>query len=244
MPQISALVATLKSELRSQGKTYKDVALALDLSEASVKRLFAEKSFSLQRLEAVCHMLGLEISDLSQKMLSQQGRIEQLTEEQELQIVSDLSLVLITVSVLNGFTFDDIIARYTLKETECIRLLATLDKLKLIELLPNNRIKLLVAHNFSWRVHGPIQQFFRKRVEQEYFNSSFSKDGEELIVINGLVSKAGNHDFQKKMQRLSREFTEQVRTDASLPLDERIGYSIVLAIRDWRFSFFDEYRRQ
>ncbi len=49
MSQSAALVATLKQALRAQGKTYVDVAEALDLSVASVKRLFAQNSFSLER---------------------------------------------------------------------------------------------------------------------------------------------------------------------------------------------------
>ncbi len=46
MSQADSLIETLKRQLRAQGKTYADVAEWLALSEASVKRLFAEKHFS------------------------------------------------------------------------------------------------------------------------------------------------------------------------------------------------------
>jgi hypothetical protein len=49
MSQSQAMIQTLKKVIRQQDKTYKDVAVALQLSEASVKRLFAEKTFSLER---------------------------------------------------------------------------------------------------------------------------------------------------------------------------------------------------
>ena len=243
MPQISLLIKTLKKELKAQGKTYLDVAELLELSEASVKRLFAEESFSLQRLEAVCHLIGLEITDLVQKMANEQRRISQLNEEQEQEIASDLILMLVTICVINGFSYEDIISRYTIKATECIQKLATLDRLKLIELLPNNRIKLLIAPNFSWLSNGPIQKFFRERVEKEFFSSPFSKDNENLIVLNGLLSKASNAEFQKKMQRLASEFTELVQADFGLPYDQRDGVSVILAIREWQYSFYDGIRR-
>ena len=243
MPQISPLLKTLKKELRAQGKTYQDVARLLSLSEASVKRLFAEESLTLQRLEAICHLLGMEMSDLMQKMTSEQRRISQLSEAQEREIASDLILMLITICVINGFGFEDIIRRYAIKDTECVRKLAALDRLKVIELLPNNRIKLLISSNFSWLPDGPIQKFFREKVEQEFFSSTFSKDNERLIVLNGLLSKAGNAEFQRKMQRLASEFTELVQSDFSLPLEQRDGASVVLAIREWHYSFYAGVRR-
>ena len=50
MGQTRELVAALKTELKAQGKTYADVAAALELSEASVKRIFSQQNFSLERL--------------------------------------------------------------------------------------------------------------------------------------------------------------------------------------------------
>ena len=47
MPQTTELMHTLKKLLKRHNKTYVDVATCLDLSEASVKRLFSEqKSFA------------------------------------------------------------------------------------------------------------------------------------------------------------------------------------------------------
>ena len=73
MPQISPLIKALKKQLKAHGYTYLDVASLLDLSEASVKRLFAEENFTLQRLESICHMVGIEISELVQLMESEQS---------------------------------------------------------------------------------------------------------------------------------------------------------------------------
>ena len=42
MSQTKTLIETLKQELRKQRITYRDVSRALELSETSVKRLFAD----------------------------------------------------------------------------------------------------------------------------------------------------------------------------------------------------------
>ncbi len=243
MAQTKALIQTLKACLKAHGKTYVDVADALDLTEASVKRLFSQNSFSLDRLEAVCQMMDMQISDLVQQMNADKQHIEQLTEEQESVIAKDLSLLLVLVCALNKWTFDDIVNNYHITEAECIHKLATLDKLKIIELLPKNKIKLLIAANFSWRKNGPIQIFFQKNIGQEYFKTSFQKQEESLIVLNGMLSKMSNAEFQRKLTRLSKEFDELNNEDSSLDIKDRKGVTLVLAMRNWEFGVFKPLRK-
>lgn len=244
MAQISALIKTLKKQLRAGGKTYSDVAAHLELSEASVKRLFSEQSFTLQRLEQVCNLLNLQLTELVQLMESEQLKISQLTFVQEKEIASDLVLLLVCVSVMSGFTYQDVLAQYDIKSTECIQKLAILDRLKIIELLPNNRIKLLIARNFSWLPNGPIQTFFRQKVEQDYFNCRFDGEQEQLVVLNGLLSSASNSDFQIRIRRLATEFNDLAQQDFPLPMEKKFGNTVVLAIRRWQFKLFDEYRNK
>lgn len=238
MAQTVALIDTLKRELKAQGKTYVDVAAALELSEASVKRLFAEKNFTLQRLEAVCELLNMELSELVQKMSKEQRQLTQLTRDQEKEIANDLILLLITVSVISGMTYQDILNAYDIPASECIQKLAKLDRLKIIDLLPGNRVKLLVAPNFHWLPNGPIQQFFQQKVEQDFFSSRFDKANEKLIVTNAILTDSSNARIQKKMERLAAEFNELLQEDHSAPNSKKHGTTMVLAIRQWQYSLF------
>ncbi len=243
MAQTSSLHKALKKALKAHGFTYVDVARALDLTEASVKRLFSEQSFSLQRLDQVCHLMDMEISDLVQMMNEQQAQLQQLSVEQEKEIANDIVLLMVTVCVLNRWRLEDIIEQYKLSEAECIRKLALLDRLKIIELLPKNRIKLLVAPNFTWRENGPIQKFFQEKIQQEFFSTRFDHKDEQLIVLNGMLSKESNAEFQRKVKKLVREFDELNNDDAGLPLEHRHGHTVVLAMRSWKYGLFAPYRR-
>jgi len=89
MTQTPALISTLKKQLKAQGKTYADVAAALDMSEASIKRLFTEQSFSLQRLETTCQIINLQLSELVALMEKEQPQLQQLTLDQEKELVND-----------------------------------------------------------------------------------------------------------------------------------------------------------
>mgnify|MGYP001813147484 FL=1 len=238
MGQTRELIESLKAALKSQGKTYADVARELGLAEASVKRIFSQQNFSLDRLDRVCHMLGIEISDLVQMMNEHRQQLQQLTWEQEQELTGDVTLMLVAVCVLNRWTMEEIVDYYRINEHECIRHLARLDRLKLIELLPKNRIRLLIAPNFSWIENGPIQRFFQKKIGQEFFHTRFKRDDECLVVLNGMLSAQSNAEMQRKLKRLAREFDALNNDDAALDLESRNGATLVLALRDWRYGLF------
>ncbi len=64
MSESTAIIQVLKRSLKSKGLTYKDIAKRVGLSEASVKRVFSAKTFTLQRLESVCMAIGMSMAEL------------------------------------------------------------------------------------------------------------------------------------------------------------------------------------
>jgi len=242
MAQTTAIIKALKKTLKIHGKRYSDVAEALALSEASVKRLFSDEQFSLKRLDQVCNFLGIEISDLLSSMKDEQ-QIQCLTEEQEKQLVADIPLLLVANSVLNHWSFKNILSIYDFSETELIQLMAKLDRLRLIQLLPLNRVKVLVDHNFSWRKNGPIQKFFEEQVTQEFFNTRFEAPGEKRMFLVGMLSRASNETFQRKLEKLSEDFHDLHTQDEKLPIFERFGTSAIMAMRLWEPSVFESKRK-
>lgn len=243
LAETSSIVSTLKRELKSHGLTYRHVSEALNIAESSVKRLFADKDFSLKRLDQVCQLMNMEISDLLQKMDQDKRLISQLTLEQESLLVSDHKLLLVAVCVANRWTYEDILDAYRLTEHELIQLLAALDKLKLIELQPNNRVKLLMSTDFSWINNGPINRFFDAEVQSNFFNSRFSGAGEARIFATGMLSRASNEILIRKMERLAQEFRQFNDEDQELPLAERFGSSIMIAMRPWELTAFEAFRK-
>lgn len=243
MPQSESLIATLKKILKAQGLTYRDVATALQLSEASVKRLFAEQSFSLHRLEQICQLAGMEISDLVRHMESLRQEVDELSEIQEQELVSDIRLLLVAFLVINGWRYADILRHYQISETEAIRYLARLDRIKLIDLLPNNRIKLRISANFAWRRNGPIQQFFTATLQEDFLQSRFDELNESFQFLSGMFTQACAGEVRQRLQQLAREFHQYNQQDRDKPIDTREGYSLLLAFRPWRPDVFEKLRR-
>lgn len=242
MAQTTALVEALKQALREQGITYADVAKKLKLSLPSVKRLFSDKQFSLRRLDQVCEMAGIEISDLARRV-QQSKEISQIAWEFEEELVSDPKLLIVAVSALNRWSFDEIFATYKLAEAELIQRLARLDRMKLIELLPGNRIRPLVSPSFQWHSGGPIQRFFEAQVQADFFKCAFNQPGELRLFVTGMLSRESNAQIQQKMQRLAQDFRHLHEEDKNLPLSERFGTSMVMAVRPWELTVFVKLRR-
>jgi transcriptional regulator with XRE-family HTH domain len=106
------LVDALKRVLKSRGITYAVVAEGLELSEASVKRMFSRRDFTIQRLEDVCRLAGIDLGELAQEAAAEGEGATHLTVEQEREIVSDPTLMLIALCAVGNWTFRQIVDTY------------------------------------------------------------------------------------------------------------------------------------
>lgn len=240
----AALIDVLKRELKARGITYARVARELDMSEASIKRMFSRKDFTLKRLDAICRAAHIEFSELARTLSREETQISQLTYEQEKEIVANKKLFLVAVCALNHVTFEQIVKAFEISRTECIQLLARLDRLKFLELQPNNRIRLLVSRTFSWLPDGPIQRFFNEQAHNEYFRSRFDRPEEFMLVVNGMLSKVSSAAMVARLKRIAKEFSELHNEDVRLPLAERSAMSLLVAIRHWELQAFADLRRR
>ncbi len=238
MTQTDALIDTLKRVLKTRRTTYAELARRLDMSEANIKRMFASKRFTLERLEQVCKSLDMELSDLFQLYEESRQRITRLTLEQEQELLRDEKLLLVAVSVRNRLGFEDIVNNYDISPSECIRYLAKLDKLKIIDLLPNNHIKLRIDEHFRWLPNGPIEKFFEKQIQAQFLKSTFSGEQEQRLFLFGLLGDSSTQIMMNRMKSLAREFTDLHRQDAHLPLDKRHNIGFMLALRPWDLDVF------
>lgn len=237
------LVLTLKGELRRQGYTYADLAEVLCLSHASVKRLFAQGNFSLERLETLCRFLGMDMSEMFRLMEAEQAKPEQLSQTQEALLVADTRLLCMAHCVLNRWHLAEITTVYAFSETQAQTLLKKLARLGIIELLSGNRYKLLLSRNFNWLKRGPIERFFETQLQTDYFASSFSNTTDKRIFVSAMLSPASLNRVHTLFQDLQRDINQLHLQDEKLPVGKRRGYSTLLTIRGWEATAFTQLRR-
>ncbi len=237
----SILVQGVKARLRAQGITYRELAQQLGVSEPTIKRDLARGNFTLSRLDAICEVLGVSVTELP----TAPGTIAltELTEQQEFTLVEHPRLLLATYLIINDWTFDDIVATYQFDENSLIDALLKLDRIKVIEYRPPRRIRKLTARNFSWRRDGAVQAYFIRRVIPEFFDSRFDALGDEMRFVGGRLSSASMLRIQASLRRVAAEFEQFAQQDARLPIGDRSSCSAVLAFRSWEYSEFARLRR-
>ncbi|MEM1436672.1 MAG: helix-turn-helix transcriptional regulator [Pseudomonadota bacterium] len=229
-----ALIAALKQLLKQAGITYADAAQALELSEASVKRLFSEESFSIKRLETLCQLAGAQLSDLVRLSDENQERLDELTAEQEAALADDLDALVVLIAALNRYRFEDILEEYAFSEPELQQLFTRLDRLGVLELQPGNRYRLRVARGFRWRKGGPIEQFLVRSVLSSFLDRKLVRQQDDFRFSWGTLTRESVARFRTRLNQLADEFNATADQDATRPLKQRSGSGLLLALRtDW-----------
>jgi transcriptional regulator with XRE-family HTH domain len=243
MAKRKEIVEMLKKSLKANGITYADVAERLGLSEISIKRNFSQKNFTLDRIDEICEIMKIDLTDLVRLADDERKKISTLKVEQEQELVADLKFLLVAICVQNAWQMDEIIEYYDISKAECIRYLIRLDRQGLIHFLPNNRIRRTLAHDFRWLPQGPIETFFEKNVQNEFMGSHFTKGGELRIYMIGMLSRNSLNTLKEKMQLLAREYSSLQQDDARLPARSRFNTGMMMAIRPWELSVFATMKR-
>src|SRR6185312_1904937 len=89
--QVQDLINRLIAHLKATGRTYKDVANTMGVSESTLRRWMSQGSFSIERLDDLCAALAIDLESL---MAPKRQRliVRYLNEAQELELVADEAL--------------------------------------------------------------------------------------------------------------------------------------------------------
>lgn len=244
MSTTADLVAAIKAELKAAGMTYAVLAERLAMAESSVKRMFSRSGdLPLSRVDDICRVLGLDFAELARRIADSQPLLLELTLAQEEAVVADRRLLLVATCCMSQWSFEQMLATYTLTEAECVRYLTTLDRLGIIELRTGNRYRLRVAKGFRWLAHGPVMRFFRAEVLDDYFAGGFDGEAELLMVVHGQIGTGLAASFRERLARVGQDFSNQHLADQKLPVTQRRPYTLVLGMRSWLMAAFRDYLR-
>ncbi len=238
MQESQALTDTLKRCLRASNLTYRQVAVELGLSEASVKRVFSEGTFTMQRFERICAMMDMRIGDLcrlAEKL--QSDRTTTLSIEQESALVESPELLRYFYRLLSGWSVVDINQAHQINEHQATRLLAKLDRLGMIELQPGNTVKMRVGPHIAWRTDGPLWQRYAAAVQADFMTpGGFRHEGAAFNFETGELSAGSLDIISRKMAGLAKEFLELVELDSTLQPDQRLHSGLMMGVKPWLFS--------
>ena len=224
------LVEALKRVLKERGLTYADVATALGISHASVRRTFAQRSFTLARIDEICELVGINFLELARLAdAAQPAMPDMLTDAQEQALVDEPLALFCFHLALGGWTVDRIEADYGIDQTMLVPALLKLERIGLIQLLPGNVIRLLTARSISWRRGGPMRRFFDRRVKEEFLQYDFSTAGSIWEFEIGELSDASRVLLERRLTSLFREVRDLIARDALLPPSVKTNVGLLIA---------------
>lgn len=244
MSTTQALVDRMKAELKAAGLTYAKLARELGMAESSIKRMFARGEMPLSRVDEICRVMKIDFAELARQVADTSPRRNELTLDQEKAVVADRRLLLMAICCLSQWTYEQIVASYTLSDAECVKYLVQLDRLGVIELRPLNRYRLNVAKTFRWRTDGPVMQYFRSQVVGDYFSGGFDGEGEMLMLVHGQIGRSLAALFNERLQRVAQDFAQQHLADQRLPQEQKRPYTLLIGMRSWLFAAFRDLKRE
>ncbi|MET0288476.1 MAG: hypothetical protein ABW178_02495, partial [Pseudoxanthomonas sp.] len=133
---------------------------------------------------------------------------------------------------------------YGLRHTELVQLLARLDKLRLVELLPGNHVRLKVPRDFSWRDDGPVRARYLQMASHEFLQDDFAATEAHFALEIRELGEASALILRRKLEKLVAEFKEAAELDGSLPSEQRRSVGMLVALRPWVFSVVDSLRAE
>lgn len=233
MNDAARIVDTLKKVVRMRGLTYAELARRVDLSEASVKRLFSRRTFTLARLAQFCEVLEIDFGELARLAHGREGDAAEMTIAQETALAADVRLLAVFYLVVNGWTFDEIVARYQITPAQCIGCLAKLDRLKLVDLMPGNRVRVKLPRGARLRADGPIRRRHGKRAVEDFLAPQFDRAGGYFTFEFRELSRASFEVLRRRLERLAAEFEELAELDSHVAPNRRETIGMSLGLRPW-----------
>jgi DNA-binding Xre family transcriptional regulator len=237
------LFDALRMHLKVRGLTYADVAKALKISEPTVKRIFATRNCTVKRLDEICDVLQVDVAELARGMPRESRLVSQLTRAQEEELMSDPALLCVAACAMHQMRVEEIVRLYRLDEAQCVRLLLRLERLGIVEVHANNRIRLRLSRAFSWMANGPMMRFVRTQAA-DFFDHGFEAAGETMRLVSVRLSSEGRVALLKQIEQVLQQYAEQHSADARLPLEARQPVSVLLGVRAWEPKAFKALRRR
>jgi DNA-binding Xre family transcriptional regulator len=238
------IMSSLKRIMKSRQITYAELGRRIQLSEASMKRIFSRATLSLGRLEQICQALDVSIQEVVRLAGEQTtDAAELLTLEQETALAADPNLLACFYLIANGRTGREIGSELGADERAVRRLMVRLDALRLVEMRSKLRARARVAPVLAWRKDGPLRRRYEKQIRQEFLQSSFSGSGEALHFLSAELCQASFSVLLRRIERLAAEFRDVAELDRTLPSKEKRSVAMLLGVRPWVFSMFEQLRR-
>ena len=217
----------LKKALKARGLVYADLAERLGVSEPTVKRLFQDQDCKLSRLMEVCDALDLPLSEALAFAQDQPLDYAEISPRVEQALAENPSLFAFFTLLISNHRPEDIASVYGLSEPRIFLLLRQLEKLELIELGEEGKVRLLCKTPVRWDKRGPL---FRElqRVNLVFLGIVMEglsrRDDCHFATISRFMHARTAERFAKELDEVHEKYARQAQQDQIFhPVEDLVG---------------------
>jgi len=231
------LIDALKKGMKLKGVTFEKMAEFLGISERSISRVFSEGTLSVNRLLKACEYLDFSLKDLLELVdLEFEYREFNFTREQEEFFAENPEYALFYNLINHYDSIKNLAQDYGIDENTVVKILAKLEKLKLIEWLPGNEAKTLGPRKFASQdgpLHKSQSSWIIPRLVENSLNAE--KDRDIFLLIN--LSKPMQNKLKDKLEEVSKEIRKDMDMDRVLKTPtELVGVYLLVRSADFVYE--------
>lgn len=220
LTEYQVLTKNLKRTFKNYKLSYKDVAREIGLSESGVKKVLSARDGSFQRITQMCKLVGVSVGDLLQDT-----KVQDVTfsSKQQEAFLNDLSLFKIYwMLVYERQSTERIQTLLKISYKDLFAKIRKLDAMKLILLLPSDRIRIPSIKAVAWVGQGEFINKIYKAWTRHLLESVSKPKPEfnEFFTIRYLPMTPKTYkEFQMALSNIEKEFVRrsihEMRTSGS-----------------------------
>lgn len=211
----------LRSILKARSMSYAELAARMELSEPTIKRIFAQQDCKLERLLEICEILEVPLTDVLHRAGRVRGRTVKLPVRVEARLAAQPSLFHIFVLLREGIPQHVIEEHYGLSSADMFRLGQELEALGLAQLYPCDRIKITVLEPIEYRLDGPLTSLM-KAINLKFLDQAISNpsDQRRFFTISRRMLPDTAAFISREIDELRATIAELARQDQMVSNDE------------------------
>lgn len=235
------IIGQLKTTMKRLGINYAQLALKLETSEVTIKRVFSGQRNQAHRILEICEVLDLSYIDLVRKAASQTVDDYFLTEDQESVLYEQPILLGVLSDLKSGMSFEDIHHKHAWSDPEAYRITRTLEKARLIRIHPNGSVKLSHHGNLRLKDDGALARKINELQNRQFFSEITENVKSDRVcyhVYNGSITSQTHDKIVKKIHAFGKELRDIARLDCDFsPLNQRHSIRWVFALAPFNFMY-------
>lgn len=205
--EYQVVIINIKKLLKTQKISYRDLAKQLSMSESGVKKIFVAKDGSFLRLKKICHVIGVSMSEMLQDTKSLDVSFSK--KQQDAFLKNFILFKVYWILVYERASIVDAQKKLSLSYKDMFKFLRELDGLKLLKLLPNDRLQLPPIQAVSWIGQGEFVNKIYKEWSKNLLESVSKPhpQQDESFVLRYLPMTPNTFkEFQLAIHSLEKEF--------------------------------------